>query len=212
MQSFFRQLTRLLTWLSLCVLLAGGMMLQAQEQTITDIASNTDELSLLTDALQAAELAETHRERMEALDGELSEAAEQKLEDEVLGLLKQRLRPEFLNRIDEIVMFRMLGKEQIRGIVGIQFERLQRLARRNHRLELELSEEAQDWLAERGFDPVFGARPLKRVLQREVANKLAEELLSGWIQDGEHVRIDVSEDRSGLVFETTRARAEMAEA
>ncbi len=142
------------------------------------------------------------RERMEALDGELSPQAEDRLRDDLMNLLKQRLRPEFLNRIDEIVMFRPLGREQIRRIVEIQFEHIRRMAEKNHDVTLQLTDDAKDWLADKGFDPVFGARPLKRVLQREIANKLAEEILSGWIQDGETVRIDLAPDGSGLTFET----------
>jgi ATP-dependent Clp protease ATP-binding subunit ClpB len=149
------------------------------------------------------------RERMEAVDGEMSASAQERLRSEIMNLLKQRLRPEFLNRIDEIVMFRPLGRDQIRGIVDIQLAHVERIAKKNHHLGLEISTEARDWLGERGYDPAFGARPLKRVIQREVTNKLAEEILSGWIQDGETIAIDVAEDESGLVFEHVPA-AEVA--
>jgi ATP-dependent Clp protease ATP-binding subunit ClpB len=148
------------------------------------------------------------RDRLSAFDDDVPDEAYDRLEHDILALLKQRLRPEFLNRIDEVVMFRPLGREQTRGIVRIQFERLQRLARKQHSVTLELTEEAVDYLTEKGFDPVFGARPLKRVLQREVANKLAEEILSGWVQEGETLRIDTAADGAGLVFE----HAEAAEA
>ena len=151
------------------------------------------------------------RDRMQAIEGEMSLTQEEHLKDELLNMLKQRMRPEFLNRIDEIVMFRPLGREQIRKIVEIQFAHIRRMAAKNHHLYLELTEEAMDWLAEQGFDPVFGARPLKRVLQREIANKLAEEILSGWIQDGETVRIDRADGGEGLTFETI-GRTEALEA
>jgi ATP-dependent Clp protease ATP-binding subunit ClpB len=141
------------------------------------------------------------RERMEAVDGEMSASAQERLRAEIMNLLKQRLRPEFLNRIDEIVMFRPLGRDQIRGIVDIQLAHVERIAKKNHHLNLEISTAVRDWLGERGYDPAFGARPLKRVIQREVTNKLAEEILSGWIQDGETIAIDMAEDGSGLVFE-----------
>ncbi|MEX2400730.1 MAG: ATP-dependent chaperone ClpB [Rhodothermales bacterium] len=147
------------------------------------------------------------QDRIEEM-GEFDEAAREKVKDEIFSLLKQRLRPEFLNRIDEIVMFRPLGREQIRGIVDIQFARVQRIAQRNHNLTLTLTEEAKDWIAARGYDPTFGARPLKRVLQREITNKLAEEVLSGEIVDGSHVLIDVATGRSGLTFETVADEAE----
>lgn len=142
------------------------------------------------------------RERMEALDGDLSGGAEDRLRDEIFYLLKQKLRPEFLNRIDEIVMFRPLGQEQIRAIVDIQLAHVQKLASQSHDITIELTDRAKDWLAERGFDPAFGARPLKRVIQRQIANKLAEEILSGWAQDGESMRVDLAPDGSGLTFET----------
>ena len=141
------------------------------------------------------------QERMDALDGELTTSAEQVLGEEVMGLLKKKLRPEFLNRIDEVVMFKPLGRAEIRQIVDVQFARIQVIAEKSHNVTLTLTDNAKDWLADKGFDPVFGARPLKRVLQREIENKLAEELLSGWIQDGDSVRIDLAADRSGVTLE-----------
>ncbi|HEX7071220.1 MAG TPA: ATP-dependent chaperone ClpB [Rhodothermales bacterium] len=148
------------------------------------------------------------RERMDAFGSDFTDDVQEKLRNELLNLLKQRMRPEFLNRIDEIVMFRPLGQDQIRQIVEIQFDRLQRMALKNHNLTLELTDAAKDWLAKQGFDPAFGARPLKRVLQREIANKLAEEILSGWVEDGETLRIEAAADGSGLVFETVRETVE----
>ncbi len=145
---------------------------------------------------------EVIRDRFDAAGGALTDEAMDALEDDMMSLLKKRLRPEFLNRIDEVVMFRMLGREEIRRIVAIQFAHLAQIAAKNHHLRLELSEEATDWLAERGFDPVFGARPLKRLMQRQIANRLAEEVLAGRIPDGAHVRIDLTSDRSELTFET----------
>ena len=150
------------------------------------------------------------QQRLDALEGDFNETAIEHTRQELLDLLKQRLRPEFLNRIDEIVMFRPLGREQIRHIVDIQFRRVQQLALRSHSLRLTLTDDAKDWLADKGFDPVFGARPLKRVLQREITNRLAEEILSGWVEDGEAIRIDLAPDGSGLTFETL-AEAEVVE-
>jgi ATP-dependent Clp protease ATP-binding subunit ClpB len=144
------------------------------------------------------------QERIDALDGELTPAAEERLQDELMTLLKKKLRPEFLNRIDEVIMFHPLRKEHIRRIVEIQFARIQRIASRSHDIALDLTAPAMDWLAGRGFDPVFGARPLKRVLQRQVENKLAEELLSGWIQEGDSIQIDLAPDGSGLTFEIVK--------
>ncbi|MBX2818240.1 MAG: ATP-dependent chaperone ClpB [Rhodothermaceae bacterium] len=144
---------------------------------------------------------EVIQERMDALDGELSTSAERVLSDEVMALLKKRLRPEFLNRIDEVVMFKPLGRAEIRKIVDVQFARIQVIAEKSHNVTLALTDDAKDWLADKGFDPIFGARPLKRVLQREIENKLAEELLSGWIQDGDSVQIDLAADKSGVTLE-----------
>ena len=144
------------------------------------------------------------RERLDAFDGDVEGAVYDRLEGDVMALLRQKLRPEFLNRIDEVVMFRPLSRAHLRGIVAIQFAGLAAMAQKNHDLTLVLTEAAGDWLAEHGFDAVFGARPLKRVIQREIANKLAEEILSGWVQPGETLRIDAPPDGSGLTFETMR--------
>ncbi len=143
---------------------------------------------------------EVIQNRMDAAGDDWSDASEEQLRTELMTVLRQRLRPEFLNRIDEIVMFHPLGRDEIRRIVDIQFEDVRRLARKSNNIEVELSDAARDHLAGIGFDPVFGARPLKRVIQREITNKLAEELLSGWIEPDETIRIDVSGD--GLSFET----------
>jgi ATP-dependent Clp protease ATP-binding subunit ClpB len=145
---------------------------------------------------------EVIRERMEAATGTPTEALHERIRDEVMGLLKQRLRPEFLNRIDEVVMFRPLGREQIRQIVEIQFAAIRDLAAKNHRVTLELTGAAKEWLGEQGYDPVFGARPLKRLLQRTVTNRLAEAILAGTIADGDTVRIDLADDLDGLTLET----------
>ncbi|RYZ45767.1 MAG: type VI secretion system ATPase TssH, partial [Sphingobacteriales bacterium] len=98
--------------------------------------------------------------------------------EEVMELLKKTLRPEFLNRIDELIMFRPLSQKELRKIVGIQFKQIQdRLEEAGIRLEA--TNEVLDYLGRTGFDPQFGARPLKRVLQREILNKLSKEILSG---------------------------------
>jgi ATP-dependent Clp protease ATP-binding subunit ClpB len=102
-------------------------------------------------------------------------------------------RPEFINRIDEIVVFDPLGPEQLREIVDIQVELLaRRLAQRN--LTLELTDAAKDHLADAGYDPTFGARPLRRLLQREIQDPLALKLLGGEISDGDHVVVDLEDD------------------
>jgi ATP-dependent Clp protease ATP-binding subunit ClpB len=118
--------------------------------------------------------------------------------DRLMEALRGTFRPEFLNRIDEIVIFRALGPEDIEKIVGIQMRDLQkRLAER--KITVELSDEARKVLAERGYDPVFGARPLKRVIQRMIENPLAVEVLGGTFREGDHVIVD-TRDRETFVF------------
>jgi ATP-dependent Clp protease ATP-binding subunit ClpB len=114
-------------------------------------------------------------------------------------LLKQHFRPEFLNRIDETVIFNRLGKEEIGKIVGIQVQRLKnRLLER--KISLDLSSSAQDLIAERGYDPLFGARPLKRTIQNDLENPLAKAIISGAVKEGETVNVSVSD--GNLVFNT----------
>jgi ATP-dependent Clp protease ATP-binding subunit ClpB len=118
-------------------------------------------------------------------------------EAQVLAAMRNHFKPEFVNRIDEIVVFHPLSQEHIGEIVGIQVEQLaERLAARG--LSLDLTDGAREYLARTGYDPDFGARPLKRVIQREIADPIALALLQGEYQDGDTIRADVSPD--GLVF------------
>lgn len=98
------------------------------------------------------------------------------LQDRLMDVLKQTIRPEFLNRIDDVVIFHPLDQGHIRSIVDIQLKRVDKLLQKN-RVKITISEKVRDWLAVRGFDPVYGARPLKRVIQTEIINKLAKQLL-----------------------------------
>lgn len=116
---------------------------------------------------------------------------------EVLGLLKQTVRPEFLNRIDDIVMFTPLNKEDIKEIVGLQLKGLTKMLSKQH-ITLDATEEAVAYLAEKGFDPQFGARPVKRVIQREVLNRLSKEILGGKITTDSIILLDSFNDE--LVF------------
>ena len=111
--------------------------------------------------------------------------------------LEVRFRPEFLNRIDEVIIFDSLSREQIRGIVAIQIRRLNAILR-SQNFTLSVSEQALDHLAEQGYDPAYGARPLKRVVRREIQNRLAEAILRGEIPDGSTIRIEI--DGDSLVF------------
>ena len=116
---------------------------------------------------------------------------------EVLALLKQQVRPEFLNRIDDIIMFTPLTRTDIKEIVGLQLKGVSKmLAKQN--ITIDATEEAIVYLAEKGFDPQFGARPVKRVIQREVLNELSKEILSGKVTTDSIILIDSFED--GLVF------------
>jgi ATP-dependent Clp protease ATP-binding subunit ClpB len=122
---------------------------------------------------------------------------EDKLKDQLMEALRRTFRPEFLNRVDEIVTFHSLGKDQIAQIVEIQLRDLQRrLAER--KLTLELNEEAKAQLAERGYDPVFGARPLKRTIQRMIENPLAVEVLGGRFSDGDHIVVEPDGETFGF--------------
>jgi len=109
---------------------------------------------------------------------------------EVVDLLRQTIRPEFLNRIDEIILFQPLLKSEIRGIIRIQLEGLQRLVAKNG-INLQFSEYTVDYLAENGFDPQFGARPLKRLIQKEIVNQLSKRILAGDIDRSVPVLVDV---------------------
>ena len=115
----------------------------------------------------------------------------------VLDMVKAAFRPEFLNRIDEILLFHRLGREHMGSIVDIQFGRLEKLLR-DRDISLELTPKAREWLANEGYDPAYGARPLKRVIQRSVQDGLAEEILGGRVSDGSNVVVDANDD--GIVL------------
>lgn len=120
------------------------------------------------------------------------------LRQQMHELLRRTIRPEFLNRIDEMVLFKPLMKSEIRQIVDIQIERVQKMLREKE-ITLAVSEEAKDWLAQLGYDVTYGARPLKRVVQKYLVNPLSQELLAGNFIDGDTIKIGVGE-KAGLVF------------
>jgi len=123
--------------------------------------------------------------------------SEQAKRDRVMSVVRDSFKPEFLNRLDEVVMFRSLSLEQLTAIVDLQVERLaKRLADR--RLTLTVTAAAREWLALQGFDPVFGARPLRRLVQSAIGDALARQLLAGQVRDGDEVVVDVAPDRSAL--------------
>ena len=110
------------------------------------------------------------------------------MRDEVMGVVRSHFRPEFLNRVDEIILFHRLKRSEMGAIVDIQIARLQKLLD-ERKITLSSIEEARGWLAEKGYDPAYGARPLKRVIQKHVQDPLAELILSGEIRDGETVPV-----------------------
>lgn len=126
-------------------------------------------------------------------EGDVSDAAK----DAVMGAIRLHFRPEFINRIDEIVFFKRLGRGEIDHIVDIQMERLEGLLK-DRKMTLQLSLDARNWLAARGYDPVYGARPLKRVIQKELQDPLARLLLEGRIHDGETIEIGVEGDQLAI--------------
>ncbi|HUR64766.1 MAG TPA: ATP-dependent chaperone ClpB [Chitinophagaceae bacterium] len=125
---------------------------------------------------------------------------------EVMNLLRQTIRPEFLNRVDEIIMFRPLMRKEIKGIVQIQLNALKRLVAESG-IQLQFSEYALEFLAEQGFDPQFGARPLKRLIQKEIVNQLSKRILAGDIDKSHPVLVDVFDNTVVFRNETPDAVA-----
>jgi ATP-dependent Clp protease ATP-binding subunit ClpB len=130
-------------------------------------------------------------QRIQELAGEENYS---KMKSSVMEVLTQHFRPEFINRVDDVVVFHPLGREHIRLIVDIQLGYLhERLAERD--MTIILSDEARDKLAAAGFDPVYGARPLKRAIQQQVENPLAQEILQGRFVPGDTIEVAVAEDQ-----------------
>jgi ATP-dependent Clp protease ATP-binding subunit ClpA len=131
--------------------------------------------------------------------GQEKEAKIESLKEKVFTALKEHFRPEFLNRIDEIIIFNYLGKEEVRKIVDLELKKVEnRLLEKN--IKIEVSRRARDYLAEKGFDPNLGARPLKRVIQKEVLDPLALKIVSGEVKEGEKVKVDFE---GGKIFFVT---------
>jgi len=119
-------------------------------------------------------------------------ASAAQVEPQVMEVVRGHFRPEFLNRLDEIILFDRLGREHMKGIVDIQVDLLgKRLEPR--KIALDLDEQAKAWLANKGYDPVYGARPLKRVIQKALEDPLSELLLSGMLKDGETLKVSAGE-------------------
>ena len=161
---------------TLLQVLDDGRLTDGQGRTVN--FNNT--VIIMTSNLGAHALAEDKSE------GEISGQAR----DAVMEAIRAHFRPEFLNRIDEIVFFKRLGRGEIDRIVGVQLKRLEKLLA-DRRITIALSDEAMQWLSDRGYDPVYGARPLKRVIQKELQDPLARRILEGRIKDGDDVKVSV---------------------
>ena len=118
-------------------------------------------------------------------------------EDAVMAAVRSAFKPEFLNRLDEVIIFQPLSQEELAHIVDLQVRALEsRLADR--RITLDVTDAARKWLADKGYDPAYGARPLRRLVQKEIGDRLARAILSGEVRDGQAVTVDVDESGDGL--------------
>jgi len=127
-----------------------------------------------------------------------------KTKNELFELLRKTIRPEFLNRIDEIIMFTPLSRDEISDIVKLQFKQLQNTLQEMG-ITIEASEEALDWLSQLGYDPQFGARPLKRVIQKKILNELSKQILAGKIDKDSKIKLDAFDNQFVFLNEATAA-------
>jgi ATP-dependent Clp protease ATP-binding subunit ClpB len=126
------------------------------------------------------------------------------VKDQVMAVVRSAFRPEFLNRVDEIILFHRLKRSEMTKIVDIQMKRLSKLLE-DRKIEIKLEPAAREWLAEKGWDPAYGARPLKRVIQKSIQDPLAEMILAGSVKDGE--KVTISAGKQGLTFNGKLAAA-----
>ena len=140
-------------------------------------------------ANNAAETPKTSKYAEQAISNAYNEQLLDECKEKVLALMKRTVRPEFLNRIDEIIMFRPLGKTEIRGILKLQIAQAEKLLE-GQNIRLRFTEEALNYLTNKGFDISYGARPIKRVLQKEVINTVAKAMIAGKVVKGSTVTID----------------------
>lgn len=138
------------------------------------------------------------QENFEGINDDNQFEVVEKTKIEVFDLLKQSLRPEFINRIDEVVLFQPLNKKEIGKIIGLQLRGFNKMLEKRG-IIMTATEEAVDYIMNKGYDPAFGARPLKRVLQQDVLNKLSKEILAGKVNDGDRIILDFF-DGEGLIF------------
>ncbi|MCJ7640478.1 MAG: ATP-dependent chaperone ClpB [Desulfobacterales bacterium] len=132
---------------------------------------------------------------------DLGEKDYEEMRRRVMDAVRAHFKPEFLNRVDELVIFHGLGMEEIKAIVEIQTKKLQKRLLERH-IQLELTDRAEEWLAKEGYDPAYGARPLKRVIQKQIQDQLALKILEGRFKEGDTVTVDVDSRKGELVFKT----------
>jgi len=136
-------------------------------------------------------------------EGLRSEAEFEQASQQVMNQLHAHFRPEFLNRVDDIIVFRPLGKEQLVKIIGLRLEDVRRL-RADRKLSLELNDAAKDLLFTQGYDTNFGARPLKRAIQKLVQDPLALKILDGDVLHGDHIVVDADKKAGKMTFEVSK--------
>lgn len=137
-------------------------------------------------------------DNMEQMTDQNMDSVYDKTRKQVFELLKKSIRPEFLNRIDELIMFKPLTQEEIKKIVELNFSNITKAMAENN-IKISASQNAIEWIAKQGYDPQFGARPIKRVLQRTILNELSKQILEGNIDKEKVIRIDKNENK--LIFE-----------
>jgi len=176
-------------------ILDDGRLTDAQGRTVD--FKNT--VVIMTSNLGADRI-QAHARKKESFDD---------LKEDLMLLLRGHFRPEFLNRIDEVIVFRALTKEQVVQIAGLLLDKVARRLRAQH-IEVQFNDEAVEYLAERGFDPEFGARPLRRTIQRQLENELSKLLLEGKLSEGDSVAVGVKDGR--LSFDVSKKVVDISEA
>ena len=157
----------------------------------------------MTSNLGAQDIMDKMQEKIKDGDFTSEEAEEvrKELEKEIMPKLQTFFRPEFLNRLDEIILFNPLSDKVLRQIVDIQIAKYAKMLEKEKGIKLILTDRAKDFLAKVGWDPVFGARPLKRAIQKYLLNELALDIIAGKVPEGSTVKVDKSDKEEKLVFQ-----------
>jgi len=147
------------------------------------------------------------RENMKDVSGDILEKIYDDTRNQIFELLKQTLRPEFLNRIDDIIVYKPLTLTEVREIVKIQFSNVQHMLEQNN-IRIKLEEKAVDWLASQSYDPQYGARPVKRIIQKYILNELSKKMINQEISKDELIIPDIRNDQ--LIFKNTKSKKSVA--